>query len=200
MSHARPCPAGPSRPGTWPTRIAALVAVLVIAGCTAATPYQPIADRGGYSDQQVEDNRFLVSFRGNSKTPRDVVEAYLLYRSAEVTLASGHDWFRIADQDTDVNTEYRGVTTGFFGKKRFRGHRRGHRRFRRGFRRGGFGFRSRFFFGGFRTTTVIPRNRFEATANILAFKGEKPAEDPDAYDARQVLDNLGPRIVRPDRS
>ncbi|MEM7507597.1 MAG: hypothetical protein AAF415_12715 [Pseudomonadota bacterium] len=178
------------------SRIWAMMALLLVAGCVSATPYQPAGDRGGYTDHKVEENRFLVSFRGNSETPRDVVETYLLYRAAEVTLASGNDWFRIADQGTDVSRDYRGVSTGFFGKKRFRRHRK----FRRGFRHRRFGFRSGFFFGGFRTTTVIPRNRFEASANILAFKGDKPAEDPDAYDARQVLDNLGPRIVRPDRS
>jgi hypothetical protein len=36
-----------------------------------------------------------------------------------------------------------------------------------------------------------------AAAEILAFRGEKPEDDPRAYDARDVIARLGPRIRRP---
>jgi hypothetical protein len=41
----------------------------------------------GYSEQQIENNRFRVQFAGNSLTDRKTVETYLLYRAAELTKA-----------------------------------------------------------------------------------------------------------------
>jgi hypothetical protein len=39
--------------------------------------------------------------------------------------------------------------------------------------------------------------KFEATAEIVLSKGPKPANEPKAFDAKQVIENLGPKIVRP---
>ena len=51
--------------------IPALAALAALGACATATPYQAAntSDRG-YSDQQVETNRWLVSFAGNSLTDR----------------------------------------------------------------------------------------------------------------------------------
>jgi hypothetical protein len=38
--------------------------------------------------------------------------------------------------------------------------------------------------------------RYEATAEIVVGNGPKPAGDPNAFDAREVVDNLGPRLPR----
>ena len=40
-------------------------------------------------------------------------------------------------------------------------------------------------------------NRYEAIAEIAMFDGGKPANNPDAFDAREVQANLQGRIVRP---
>ena len=37
---------------------------------------------------------------------------------------------------------------------------------------------------------------FEASAEIVMFKGERP-NDPRSFDARQVMQNLGPTIQMP---
>ena len=63
------------------------VAGLVLAACATATPYQPAGyngQRGGYSEQRVESNRYRVTFAGNSVTSREQVEMSLLLRSAEL--------------------------------------------------------------------------------------------------------------------
>ena len=62
-----------------PRRISvALTALLLVAGCATATPYQPLDPQsrfsGGYSDQRIEPDRFRVTFRGNSLTSRETVE------------------------------------------------------------------------------------------------------------------------------
>lgn len=155
---------------------------MILAACAGPTPYGPATERDGYRDQVLEENRYRVTFSGNTRTPRETVENYLLYRAAELTVASGHDWFRVAEQDTEVQTRLRGFNTGFgrFGFGPFF--------YRSGFRGG--------FFGGIGTFNARPINRYEAFANILVFKGDKPAEDAQAYDARSVLKALEPSITR----
>lgn len=44
------------------------------AGCATPTPYQPSTDGYGYSDQQIETDRYLIGFAGDDATPRSVVE------------------------------------------------------------------------------------------------------------------------------
>jgi hypothetical protein len=56
-------------------------------------PYQPKADRTGYSQQQLDAQTWRVQFSGNINTPRETVENYLLYRSAEIMLFGGYDKF-----------------------------------------------------------------------------------------------------------
>ena len=77
----------------------------LLSGCTTATPYQPLgqnrAASGGYFEEQIESNRFRVTFSGNSMTSRDTVERYLLYRAAELTRQRGYDWFVMADRNTE---------------------------------------------------------------------------------------------------
>ena len=166
-------------PGPNPYRpILAAAALLLLASCTAPTPYGPATDRGGFTDQPIEANRFRVSFSGNTHTSRDTVETYLLYRAAEVTLASGNDWFQIAERDTEVETRFTGFTNEFGG---------------RGF---GSSFHRSGAIGGGVTTTARPINRYMSFATILVFPGDKPAENPQAYDAADVIATLGDRIIR----
>ncbi|MEO0622188.1 MAG: hypothetical protein AAFU49_00340 [Pseudomonadota bacterium] len=162
----------------------ALALPLLLIGCTEPTRYAPAVDRDGYADQAVEANRYLVSFSGNTRTSRDTVETYLLFRAAEVTLAAGKDWFKVASQDTEAKTRFRSFSTGF-GTRGF-----GPFFYRSGFQHG--------YFGGFASTDARPITRYEAFANILVFAGEKPPEDPAAYDARSVIETLGSEVVRPE--
>src|SRR5688572_16406254 len=93
---------------TLATWLAPALCALVLAACATPTPYQPNVQgqstSGGYSDARIEENRFRVTFSGNSLTSRETVETYLLYRAAELTLSSGYDYFIIADRQTDRST------------------------------------------------------------------------------------------------
>ena len=88
---------------------AALVLAAGLAACTTPTPYQPRvagkAASAGFTEQRIETDRWRVSFNGNSLTSRETVEAYLLYRAAELTLAQGHDWFAIVDRNTEKHSQ-----------------------------------------------------------------------------------------------
>ena len=48
---------------------------------------------------------------------------------------------------------------------------------------------------GFSTYSAQLIDRYTAYADVVMFKGEKPAADVNAYDARSVLRQLGPSIV-----
>jgi hypothetical protein len=91
----------------------ALCLVAALAACASETRYQPAEEPGdyGYREEQIESDRWRVSFRGNSMTDLESVERALLYRAAELTLQQGYDWFRIVDRDTEAERHLQ--TTGF---------------------------------------------------------------------------------------
>lgn len=168
------------------TLMAVFAIVIAVSGCSTPTPYGPALDGKGYSQVQTESDRFRVSFSGNSLTPRATVESYLLYRAAEITLQSGHDHFRIVEQDLEPTTRYYDTVTsppGYYGY---------------------YGRRSpRYPHGQFSTVTSYPVTSYEAVANIIVFSDKnqsrkEPASDDHTYNARDVIKRLEPRIVRPD--
>lgn len=184
-----------------PSRRCALLfigpALLALAACETATPYQPQMKgsqvSGGYRDQQIEANRFRVTFNGNSMTSRETVESYLLYRAAELTVQNGFDWFVMADRQTDrksntyVDRPFGPGPWGYWGPS-----------WRYG---GAFGWRSWDPWWGdpFWDSSIDVRtvDRYEAMAEIVAYRGPKPGDNPRAFDARDVISRLGPTIVTP---
>jgi hypothetical protein len=180
---------------------AALALTAGLAACATPTPYQPNtpghASSGGYSEIRVEPDRWRVTFTGNSLTSRETVEAYLLFRSAELTVQQGYDWFSIVDRHTnrDAHTYVQPdpLYHPWYG---FGGWRPTWR-----FQRRGFGWRTWDPFWGdpfwadrYDVQTV---QRFEASAEIVMHHGAKPAGDPGAFDAHAVIDSLRPRIQYP---
>jgi hypothetical protein len=182
---------------------AALALAAGLAACATPTPYQPNipgqAASGGYSEVQIEPDRWRVSFRGNSLTSRETVEGYLLFRAAELTLQQGYDWFEIVDRHTerDARTyvEPDPLYSPWYGPS-YMYWRPSWRYFGRP-----YGWRSWDPFWGdpFWGDRLDVRTveRFEATAEIVMHRGAKPPGDPRAFDARAVVENLRPRIQYP---
>ena len=67
--------------------------LITLAGCMTA--YQPHGLTGGYKEQKLDEDTYLVSFYGNGHTPRGVVLKYFLYRCAELTLDRGYAYFEL---------------------------------------------------------------------------------------------------------
>ena len=187
---------------------AALAAsTLMVAGCATETTYRPATGQGfnrqGYSDRQIEPGRFLVSFAGNSVTSRDTVERYLFFRAAELTLQNGYDYFVMADRDT--NLQSRTYSTpgigGGWGYGGFGGYWGPSWRY---YGRG-FGWRTwdPWFGGGFgggpwgNDFDIRTIDRYEATAEIVMRKGPIPRDNLRAFDARAVVNSIGPSVVLP---
>lgn len=171
------------------------VAALLSACATGPTPYQPLGARtgfsGGFSDQQLERDRFRVSFAGNQFTSRERVENYLLFRAAELTLQRGYDGFTLIARDTERNTQTRidrpfsPGPWGYWGPSwRYYGR---------------FGWRAwdPWGYDPFWADTIDVRTiqRYEAIAEIVMFRG--PKRDPRDFDAREIMRNLGPTIEPP---
>jgi hypothetical protein len=167
-------------PGGRLRRLGAALLLLGLAACAAApTPYGAASDRFGYRDQQLESNRHRVSFAGNSATALDAVQDYALYRAAELTLANGHDYFKVVDRSTDSRSSGVGgprvgvgVGSGSSGSSL------------------GVGLSTMLGGGGYAETYTV-------TLDILTFAGAKPADDQTAYDARELIQRLEPAIQRP---
>lgn len=90
--------------------IAITIATLILQGC--ATTYQKTGFTGGYSETQLDENVFTVSFRGNGYTGRERVADFTLLRSAELTLENGFQYFAIIDANSYTsNSTYTTPTT-----------------------------------------------------------------------------------------
>ncbi len=155
------------------------VLVFAAAGCTyGPTPYEPANRNGfGYKHQALDSQRYRVTFAGNSVTPREVVENYLLYRAAELTLETGNDYFLIELQDTERTDRL--ATSLLAGP---------HPRFNY-FIYGPDPFGTFYSVHDFRVL-----RRYQAVVIIQVFKGTVPEDRAYYYDARDVLETLGPTV------
>lgn len=150
----------------WTTALLALS----VAACATPTVYAPAASPTavGFSEGQIEANRWRVTFRGG--TDADPRRAYdlALRRAAELTMGQQNDWFEVVDRRTDVApgsgpTFSIGLGGGSFG------------------RGGGLG-------GGVGTNLGGPGTQSTVTLEVLMGRGPKPS--PTAYDARSLLSSL----------
>jgi hypothetical protein len=155
-----------------------LTIALALAACAVEpTPYQPRTDGLGYSQQQIDGRTWRVEFAGNADTPRETVENYLLYRCAEIMRFGGHEKFVLLDKDVERNVDNYG--TGFGA----------------GFGVGGRRSHSSIWYGGPADYQSVARYRAVATIRIHE-SGPPPANAP-VYDAREIIQQLGPKIVPP---
>lgn len=160
--------------------ISTVFAAVALSACASATPYQPLTKGEGYREQRLETNRYRVTYSGNTATPRETVENYMMYRAAEITLQNGYDWFVLASRTTRDDPQ-RSRQSGSVGL---------------GVGGGSGNFGSGVSIG---LGTIFGGGKgpaYDAQADILVFKGEKPAPPLAPFDAREVKANLESQIRR----
>lgn len=153
-----------------------LVSLLTACGVPATTPYRAAQAPGdtGYLEQRIEENRYRVTFTGNSYTAREAVENFMLLRIAELTIKQGYDYFVLDNQDTESQTYYLqsmsdyGAFDPFYGCLWPR--------------------------TGFAVSTTQPITNYKAQAYVVMFKGEKPPLELKAFTARDVQQSLAPLV------
>jgi len=147
--------------------------MLASACATPPTLYGPAtAPNGvGWSEYRIEPGRFRVTFRGGPGAPAQQVADYALLRAADLTLAQGYDWFRVADRVTGSaggggSRLSLGVGGGDYG------------------RHGGVGLSVG------KSFDLSGGPALVQTLEIVMGRGAAP-RDPDVYDARAIRRNLG---------
>lgn len=167
-----------------------LLLVLIISVLTAcATPYQSEGLRGGYSEMQLNDNEYVVSFSGNGFTSEERVTKLLLYRCAELTKKKGFNYFVISSvheaqnnsqftTPTTVSSSATGYNNGNIYGSRYGGSFNG-------------GFNS---FGAANVNTVVTPGstynitRYQDAVIIKMFENNKNA--PNVFKADSILDSM----------
>ena len=149
---------------------------LVLSACASLAPYGPQQSaRGqGFSEQQIETNRFRVVYNGVG-APGPVADR-ALFRAAQLTVDQGYDWFEVTQRWIDGRPDSAGgvrpsVSIGAGGGRYG------------GWSTSGVGVGLGFDLSGPQPTST--------TLEIVMGHGAKP-DRPDAYDARRVQDALRP--------
>lgn len=171
------------------TMALAVIAAAGLAACATSTPYQPAATGGGYgfSEQRIEENRYRITFRGNSLTTRETVENSLLYRAAELTVQNGYDYFVVVENETETQTSYsRTAYPAFYGRYVY-----GYPHHYYAFPYYAYGFGWGYPYDSY----TREYRRYSAVAFVSMHKGDKPADSPRAFDARDVIENLRPVVL-----
>lgn len=157
-------------------RLIIAVAALSLAACaTAPTLYQPAVgpQAVGYSEYRIEPGRFRVTFRGGPGAPAQQVMDYALVRAADLAIAEGYDWFRVADRFTEGRPD-NGPRIGL------------------GVGGGDYGYRSGVSVGVGTSFNLGGGPSVATTIEVVMGRGERP-RDGDVYDARALRRSLGDR-------
>ena len=163
------------------------LAAALLAGCMGPSPYAPRLEgqQTGYTDLALTQNRYRVTFAGNSATPRETVESYLLLRAAEVTRAAGYTSFVFDTRNTKANHSYQTIPYGppdpFWG--------------RRGFGYGGYGGWGGWGFAYDPMVDVVVRTNYDAYAEIVLLTPDQAAKEPRALNANEVIARIGPEAA-----
>lgn len=149
---------------------------LTLSACASLAPYGPQQSaRGqGFSEQQIETNRFRVVYNGVG-APGPVADR-ALFRAAQLTVDQGYDWFEVTQRWIDGRPDSAGgvrpsVSIGAGGGRYG------------GWSTSGVGVGLGFDLSGPQPTST--------TLEIVMGHGAMP-DRPDAYDARRVQDALRP--------
>lgn len=138
----------------------------VLVSC--ATPYQKAGITGGYSDRQLSDSAYLVTFNGNGYASKEHVWNLWFYRCAELTLQKGYAYFLIRPERTGALAEPALMPAAW---RPGRGHL--HKAY-------------------YYVTTVTTWN---SSGTVLMFPRPMPQEVLWAFDAQAVIDQLKPYVI-----
>jgi hypothetical protein len=169
----------------WRMTLGFAAALALLSACASEPPYfGPLAEghATGYTDQQIDQNRFRVTYQGNSATPRETVEDFLVLRSAQVASQAGYPYFVFDTRDTRARTAYLSSNFGWPGWGAY--HRFG----------GWYGW------GGPPydwDTYTRPITRYSAYAEIVLLTDAQGKADPRALNAQSVIAHLGPLAAPP---
>ncbi|MEO0983015.1 MAG: hypothetical protein AAFX03_10220 [Pseudomonadota bacterium] len=85
----------------------AAFAIALAAACASPPKYQEATVLGmeGYTDQNLGEDRYQVSFTGTPSSTTDSVRDFALLRAAELTLRAEGDWFEVITESPIANVD-----------------------------------------------------------------------------------------------
>ncbi len=158
------------------------LALTALAACATTPTYTPAAQPGGvgYSETQIENNRYFVTYRAPSGADQTLLHDYALLRAADIALERGADWFWVDRRTFDGESRGRsgpsvgvGIGGGSWGGRSGVG--------------GSVGVSVPLGGGGGLTARA-------ATLEIRLGQGPQP-DSPDAYNARAVATSIRARLT-----
>lgn len=156
-------------------------ACAALAACASTPSYAPATSptSAGYSEIQIENNRYFVTYRAPGAADVRLLEDYALLRAADLTLQNGREWFWVDRRTLDEQDAQRSGPS--FGV---------------GIGGGSWGGRSG---GSVGVGMSFPLGAGVQRANSTTLEirmGEGPKPDAsNAYDARAVSQNLRSRVT-----
>jgi hypothetical protein len=162
-------------------------AVLALSACAPASPYYGPKQPGetvGYTDVQLDQNRYRVTYTGNSATDRETVENFLLMRAAQVTVQSGYTNFLFDTRDTKAKTSYYSNFTGWPGGPGY----------------GWYWHSWDYGFGGPPYDVEAqsrPITRYEAYAEIVMLTAAQATKESRSINAQSIIQHLGSLVAPP---
>jgi len=160
-------------------KLAFVAAAFALAACASTPTYTPApyANAAGYSETQIETNRYFVTYRAPGAADAALIQDYALLRAADLTLQNNREWFWVDRRSLDEQGNSGGPRIGVgVGGGRYGG-------------RGGVG-------GSVGLSFPLGSRGEQARAATLEIRfgeGPKP-DDPNAYDARSISTNLRSRL------
>lgn len=161
-----------------------IAAAAGLAACATAPPsYSAATAQGGagYSEQQIESNRYFVTYRAQNSADAGVLRDYALLRAADIAVQRGAPWFWVDRTSVDTTNARSGPSIGIgIGGASFGGHSAV-----------GTSVGFNFPIGG-----SNGQQARAATLEIRLGEGPKP-DEPNAYDARDTAQTIRARIASP---
>lgn len=158
-------------------KFATIIFTIILTAC--ATPYGKYGLLGGFNDSRIDENTFSISVDTNGFTSQQTTSMQALYRAAELTVENGFDFFVIVNSGNNPSsmamampsTSTSNTTINSYGSTAYARTTTTHA-----------------------PTTVMPIVFPNSTIVIKSFKGKKPEDMSNAYDARSVMKFLAPQL------
>jgi hypothetical protein len=90
--------------------------LMLLAGC--ATEYAPSYGGDGYSETQLSETSFQITFRGNTKTTPERAYDFAMLRAAEITISKGRQFFKVSSLASGDNGMAGAMINGAFIAKK----------------------------------------------------------------------------------
>ena len=83
---------------------AIIIGLILLSGCS--TGYKSDGISGGYSETQLSEAVYRISFRGNGYTSLEKASDFTLLRAAEIGLEKGFTHFAVVENNERISTSY----------------------------------------------------------------------------------------------